>query len=323
MAKHDEQIGLVGMGLAGCCLAWHLEERGVDFVWCDDGCEGAASRVAAGLVNPVTGKNFEPSWRIDEFLPQAVRFFRACEERLGGHWWHPFPVVRLVDGKMWGKVAGKLEREEVARWVESIDENVLGWRAAVRLRGGGRLDAAGFCRATREWLRSRRVEAVVTNRVVRCEGAAGLMAGQLGGHRCAKGEILTVKAGGVDESRIVIGGGGWLVPVGAGVFKVGATYEWDQLDSKPTAEGREKIEKILANLGIDQYELVEHRAGVRPIVRRSQPLIGPLADGTVIFNGLGSKGSLYAPGAAESLADWLAGGGELDPGLDVRLWMEA
>jgi hypothetical protein len=46
----------------------------------------------------------------------------------------------------------------------------------------------------------------------------------------------------------------------------------------------------------------------------------PLPDGRVVFNGLGSKGSLYAPGAAEDLTVWLAGKGGLDAGLDVREW---
>ena len=321
MAKYDETIGLVGMGLAGACLAWHLDDRGVEFVWCDDERDGSASSVAAGLLNPVTGRNFEPSWRIRDFLPQAMRFFAQREAVVGERWWHPLPVVRLIDEKTWPKVARKLEREEVARWVERVDESVPGWRAAVVLRGGGRLDVAGFCRATREWFGSRRVGALDAGRVVRCDGAAGLMAGWLGEHRCAKGEILTVLAPGVDDSRVVVGGGGWLVPLGAGLFKVGATYEWDQLDGEPTAEGRAKIERILAALGVEDFVVVDHAAGVRPIVRRSIPLIGPLADGTMVLNGLGSKGSLYAPGAAKSLADWLVGDGELDPGLDVREWV--
>lgn len=316
----DGQIGIVGMGLAGSCLAWRLEAAGMDFAWADDAREGSASRVAAGLLNPVTGRNFEPSWRIEEFLPRAVEFFREAEARLGKRLWFPLPVVRLVSGRDWEKVARKLEREEVARWVGRVDESVSGWRAAVILRGGGRFDAPGFCRATRACFASRRGDPAATARRVCCEGAAGLMAGRLGAHRCAKGEILTVRIPGGDESRILVGGGGWLVPAGAGLFKAGATYAWDRLDGVPTAPGRTRIGEILTTLGVTDYEIVAHEAGVRPIVRRSMPLIGPLADGRVVFNGLGSKGSLYAPGAAASLVGWLAGKSSLDPELDLRAW---
>jgi flavin-dependent dehydrogenase len=316
----DGKIGIVGMGLAGSCLAWRLEAAGMDFAWADDAREGSASRVAAGLLNPVTGRNFEPSWRIEEFLPRAVKFFREAEARLDRRLWFPLPVVRLVSGRDWEKVARKLGRDELARWVERVDESVSGWRAAVILRGGGRFDAPGFCRATREFFASRRGDPAAAARRVSCEGAAGLMAGQLGAHRCAKGEILTLRMPGGDESRILVGGGGWLVPAGSGLFKAGATYEWDRLDGVPTAAGRTRIGEILAALGVTDYEIVAHEAGVRPIVRRSMPLIGPLADGRVVFNGLGSKGSLYAPGAAEDLTVWLAGKGGLDAGLDVREW---
>ena len=57
---------------------------------------------------------------------------------------------------------------------------------------------------------------------------------------------------------------------------------------------------------------------MRPIVRKSQPVIGPLEDGRVVFNGLGSKGSLYAPGVARRLAAWLANETDIEPELDVR-----
>jgi glycine/D-amino acid oxidase-like deaminating enzyme len=144
------------------------------------------------------------------------------------------------------------------------------------------------------------------------------MAGRLGGHRCAKGEILTLRAPGWRADRILIGGGGWLVPLGDGRFKAGSTYVWDRLDGEPTPEGRARVEEIARLLGGPEFEVTAHEAGVRPIVRTSQPLIGPLADGRVVFNGLGSKGSLYAPGVARHLAAWLRSGGELDPELDVR-----
>ena len=67
---------IVGQGLAGSCLAWEFLRRGVPFHIADLGT-GGSSRVAAGLINPITGKNFEPSWRIAEFYPQAMAFYRS------------------------------------------------------------------------------------------------------------------------------------------------------------------------------------------------------------------------------------------------------
>jgi glycine/D-amino acid oxidase-like deaminating enzyme len=158
--------------------------------------------------------------------------------------------------------------------------------------------------------------------VIWCEGAAGLMAGRCGPHRCAKGEILTLRAEGWDETRIRIGAGGWMVPQGGGVFKVGSTYEWDELDELPTDRGRARVEEIASRLGSETFEVIAHEAGVRPILRRSQPLIGPLDDGGWMFNALGSKGSLYAPGMAGRLARWLVDGVEAEPEVDFRVFRE-
>ena len=302
------------MGLAGCCLAWQRHFRGEDFTWSDDDRKGASSRVAAGLVNPVTGQNFSPSWRLAEFLPEAVDFYRRVEDLSGTRLWFPLAVWRMIGEKEWPKISGKLAAAEA--WIESVEEEVPGWRAAVRLRGGGRVATREFCEATRACFGALRQPLRTGRTEVLCEGGAGLIAGRLGSHRCAKGEILTVRAG-WPEDRILIGGGGWLVPVGQGTFKAGSTYVWEPLDGRPTAEGRTRIEEILGLLGGEDFEVIAHDAGIRPIVRKSQPVIGLLEDGRVVFNGLGSKGSLYAPGVARRLEDWLEGRGGIEGDLDV------
>jgi glycine oxidase len=314
-----DAVEIVGAGLAGCSLAWQLRARGVGVRLVDDRRPGAASRVAAGLVNPVTGKNYEPSWRIAEFLPESVAFFEKVGAETGRRLWFPLPVVRLVAERDWPKVGRKLGRPEVARWVERVDERVDGWRARVILKGGGRVDVKAFCEAT-EAAFAAAGAGVRTTEIVRCGGASDLVAGRLGEHRCAKGEILTVRIPGGDGARILVGGGGWLVPLGGGLFKAGATYEWDSLDGRPTRRGRERVAAILRALGIGDFEVVAHEAGVRPIVRRSMPLIGR-AGGELVFNGLGSKGSLYAPGTARRLAEWLVDGREIEADLDAGRWL--
>ncbi|MFN7342017.1 MAG: hypothetical protein ACK5TA_01640, partial [bacterium] len=86
------------------------------------------------------------------------------------------------------------------------------------------------------------------------------------------------------------------------------TYEWNQLDEVPTDAGLARINEIAKKLGGGDFQVVEHVAGIRPILRRSQPLIGKSAAGNWMFNGLGSKGSLYAPKMAAMLADWMIDG---------------
>ncbi len=317
---------IVGQGLAGSCLAWELWKRGVPFLLVDRG-SGGSSRVAAGMINPITGKNFEPSWHIADFLPQALAFYAEIEPLIERRIWHGFPVLRLAESeKEWGKILSKIADPMVAPWVAREVSAPAGWVGAVKVCGGGRLDTRAFMDGSREFFQAQgcyETGDVSTNapNMIWCDGAAGLMANKFGRHRCAKGEILTLHATGWDETQIRIGAGGWLVPLGGGHFKVGSTYEWNELDEIPTQKGRDRVEAIARKLGGDNFQIIAHDAGIRPILRRSQPLIGPLEQGGWMCNALGSKGSLYAPGMAKRLVRWLVDGTVPEPEVDLRVFL--
>lgn len=316
---------IVGQGLAGTCLAWQLWQRQAPFIIVDRE-NGGSSRVAAGLINPVTGKNYQPSKGIETFLPQALDFYQQVESSLDTRIWHPQPILRLAaTEKEWGKMQEKSALPEVARWLSREPFAVDGWFGAIELHGGGRLDTRTFLDQSREFFKGhdRYAKAHLTTdqappQTIWCEGALGLLDNRFGPHRCAKGEIITVQASTWDSHHIRIGAGGWLVPIGGDCFKVGATYEWDMLDETPTEEGLDQLRGIACNLAGDDFELIDHEAGIRPILRRSDPLIGPIGNAQWMFNALGSKGSLYAPAIAGQLANWLINGTDPDPYYDLR-----
>ena len=307
---------IVGQGLAGTCLAWQLWQRGAPFNIVDAE-ENGSSRVAAGLINPVTGKNFQPSARIAEYLPEALAFYQKIAGTLDTPLWHPLPILRLAANEVeWAKIQAKSALPEVIPWLAGGDGGPRpfpGWHGAIELNGGGRLDTRAFLDQSREFFATRGAYQKLRLRsddpapgLIWCDGAAGLMSGRHGPHRCAKGEILTLRAPAWDSGHVRVGAGGWLVPLGAGVFKAGATYQWDKLDSRPSAAGMQTVQRIASLLGGDNsFEIIAHEAAVRPILRRSEALIGPYGNGQWMFNGLGSKGSLYAPGMARRLAEWL------------------
>ena len=320
------RISIVGMGLAGSCLAWELWRRQVPFRIVDDGIPGS-SHVAAGLVNPVTGKNCAVSWRYREFVGVAERFYRDIETRLDCRLWFPLEVTRLIAERD-EKMSSKLLQGEAAAWVIGERESHP-WpgHKAYLLKGAARVDTAAFVRKSREFfaglgnVTTARHQAVAGETTVWCEGAAGLLrANPLPWqHRCAKGEILTVHAPAWRQERMVIGRG-WLVPLGDDFYKVGATYDWDMLDANPTWPGRAFLESIARDIGGADFRIVAHEAGIRPIIRKSQPVIGPLANGSVVFNGLGSKGALCAPLVANRLADWLIDGREIEADLSTQAY---
>lgn len=323
---------IVGQGLAGTCLAWEFWKRGVAFSLVDRE-RGGSSRVAAGMINPITGKNFQPSARIREFLPEAMEFYAEIEKEIGSQIWHPHPVLRLAStDKEWRKILSKSSNPDVTPWLANDGKPVQieGWSGAMELKGGGRLDTRTFLDNSRSFFKSQNLYQTATippdrpaGGYIWCEGATGLMSGKYGPHRCAKGEILTLRSDQWDPTRIRIGAGGWMVPIGNGQFKAGSTYEWDELDEIPTEAGRSRVIEIATRLGGDAFEVIHHEAGIRPILRRSEPLIGPINNGDWMFNALGSKGSLYAPGIARRLADCITGCTEPEPEFDIRLFLRS
>ena len=304
-----------GQGLAGSCLAWQLWWEGSrDFRLVDRASRKGSSDVAAGMINPIAGKGWNPGWQLERFLPRAVSFYRRVEQETGGDFYLPIEIERRIESE---KDSRKV-REKWGLLEPWIDQERSG-DEALWIRGG-RLRTREFLDATRAFFVDYGLFSETSGedgRVVLCEGAEGLM--RLGlRHRSAKGQILTVR-GEMELEHILVAGGIWVVPEGGGLFRVGATYEWDVLDNAPTEEGRVKLlEKAEEVLGA--VELVEHVAGVRPILRQSQPVIGQLPCGDFIFNGLGSKGSIYAPLAARELARHLLRGEKISRDLDFQEW---
>jgi len=133
-----------------------------------------------------------------------------------------------------------------------------------------------------------------------------------------KGELITIKAKGIDITRI-LKAGVFLIPIGNDHYRVGATYSRNEKDDEPTeaalAELRTKLEKLI-NV---PYEVIEQVAAVRPTVSDRRPLVGRHQDwpNVYVLNGLGSRGVLIAPYAARQLYDFIESGQSLDPDMDI------
>lgn len=315
---------IVGAGLAGCCLAWQMYFRKQPFLLIDHKEPHGSSIVAAGLVSPVAGKAFNASWQIDDYYQPALSFYARIEEILQLQLWHPLPILRpFYDDKDRTKFEKK--RPLIEKWIEQVlnasPVEITNDCGAVIWKGGGRLNAQLFCEATREFFKDKGAyetqhftssesvdsadsTATDRNRTVFCTGAQGLVAQQPLAieHRSAKGEILTLKIPDLSQEHI-ISRGGWLVPIGNESFLAGANYEWDDLTNTPTEAGKQDVLEKVRNLIPYEVKVTHHVAGVRPIITKSQPVLKKLSETEFFFNGLGSKGVLYAPKCALEILD--------------------
>jgi glycine/D-amino acid oxidase-like deaminating enzyme len=141
----------------------------------------------------------------------------------------------------------------------------------------------------------------------------------------AKGETLTLATSGFAEDRIVQRGK-WIFRNLNGEVLAGTNYQWDTLNEEPTKAARNEIEQAIREFFISDFEIADQRAGVRPVVRvDNRPVVGvhPRWTRLAIHNGLGSKGALQAPFAAQELVSALEEGKPILKEIDLcrpSLW---
>jgi len=92
MGEHTEVL-VVGAGVCGTFLSMELERAGVAHLVIDEQRPFTASRSAAGLINPVTGRRIVTTWMIDELLPFAVDAYARLAELLGASFCSPARVI--------------------------------------------------------------------------------------------------------------------------------------------------------------------------------------------------------------------------------------
>ena len=345
----DYDFLVVGHGIAGATLAYVLRERGHRVLVYDPGQANSASNVAAGLMNPVAGKRFALTWRAADLLPFAATFYRTLEHRYGQQFFFEVPILKLF---------GSIEEQNamLARSADNPWENFVAGLATTDPSlpgvygpfGGAWLQHGGHV-AVREllaalategtqagWLRRETFDwaqlvtdpagatyagQVRARHVVCCEGAAAVRNPYFNWLPITpnQGEVLDVDCADLSETQ-VLNRGAYVVPVGAGRFRVGATYRWPPFADGPTAVGREELAARLSVITDLPFAVVGQRAGVRPAVRDRRPLLGshPTVPVLSCCGGYGSKGVMLAPRLATLLADHLEGSAELWPDVSLQ-----
>jgi glycine oxidase len=306
---------IIGQGLAGSLLAWQLIQRGVRVTLVDDGHRSASSTVAAGLLNPVTGKRLTLAPLTRQWQQQALALYEQLCHHFGRPFFYPAPIARRVADDQ----VNRWQRQQVAAvdWCGRLVEGGDPPRYGV-VYGGGYLDTVPLLDTLRNWftqrgdlhcdsfdwneLESGDEEVIWRDRratwLIDC---SGWRSSQIGPFRPlpwqpARGTLLTL-AGSDTPPQIVLDRH-WRIDRHDRLIRFGATFEWEYLSRPdPSAAIKTLSTAWQAMFAAPMASRLEQQSGVRPATLDKFPFIGrhPQLPRLICCNGFGARGTLLIP----------------------------
>ena len=346
----ENEFIVVGQGLAGTLLTYFLLKNDCRVTVVGDGGKNSSSRIAAGIIHPVTGRRMAKSWMADTFLPFAEETYSRCEALTASRFYERKEILELLrEPKEMNDWLARSSDPELAGYVSlpstvPHSDKLHAFPYAVSIHGGY-LDTGLFLDALRLYIKkSCRVvdetfsfdsfraeeDRVVykdldASRILFCEGYKGMTNPYWKDlpWQPSKGELLLIRCEDLQAEEIITRKI-FILPVSAGIYKAGSTYAWDSLNEIPTEEARGKLCHELKKILKVPFEVIGHLAGVRPTVKERRPFLGfhPRQKRVGIFNGLGTKGVMTGPWLANHLSEHCRYHHPLLPETDVNRYAE-
>lgn len=336
---------VVGQGITGTLLSYFLLKEGGNIIVIDDNRPFSSSRVASGVINPVTGKRIVKTWMIDDLLPVALNTYRSLEQELDAAIIRQCAVLdifaRHEEREIFEKRASEepgylniIRDEDLEKYFNFhygvgaiapaflIDIHTLSARWRQFLSGRGLLQEEHFD-IDKLQVREDGVvyEDITARKIIFCEGASGFDNPyfSLLSFSGNKGEVLIASIPGLPRDHIYKQGIK-IVPWKENQFWIGSSFEWRFDHLQPTPIFRKRVEEHLKYWLKLPFEITDHWAAERPATVEYKPFAGvhPKFPAVGIFNGMGTKGCSLAPYFARQFARNLLFGEALLPDADIK-----
>lgn len=341
---------LIGQGIAGTTLAWRMLDAGLSILILDREENVTSSRIAAGLMTPITGKRLALTQDWKRYWTEAVEFYRNVENRTKTSFFEEKQMLRLFQSVEERELFETKEKqfEQDVRFTKSpeLPESLRSWELGGFGMMGGQLRVSQYLDASRKHFQS--IESyeevhlevdsdlqfkgdevsipklkVAAKHIIFCQGFQSSIPKQFEKVKFnpSKGEILTVSIEDFLEERI-LHKGFWVAHQNGNEYRVGATYDWNDLSKNITEKSRNWITNRLKDLIFNPYEVLNQQAAVRPTISDFQPVVGmhPKVRNIGMLNGLGSKGSLTAPRLANFLTKNILHGTSIPKEISLSRW---
>lgn len=340
------EVLIVGQGLSGTWLGWWLHKSGISFKIIDQNNRDSASKRAAGLINPVTGRRLVTTWMIDELMPFALNSYRDMGLFLNETFIKEntvvdfFPSVQMLQAfqKRYEEDPQYLirsdDREKYAQWFQydlgwgaiqpcflvHVEKLLIAWRIWLEQNNLLRdeiFDISGLCES-KGGIQYSNIHA---SYIIFCDGSSSAQNPYFGKLPFAlnKGEGMLVEISGLPDNHTFKKGMS-LIPYDENIYWLGSTYEWEFDNEHPSEKFRVNTERWLNQILKLPFTILEHFAAIRPATLERRPFVGfhPLHPKIGILNGMGTKGCSLAPYFAKELVEKIKGEGNINPLADIN-----
>ena len=346
---------IVGQGVAGTVLSYKLMQNNQSVCIIDNNHHLSSSKIAAGLVNPITGRRYVKSWRIDQLIPESINTYTELESLLKIQILHHANIIRTIPNREAQLNWERIELDDSAsKYI--VDKPSLGNYERIlhpvfdygELTNSFRVDLRLLLDSYRKHLeKDNRIineqfdhngltfdeslikyRGVSAKNIIFCEGSQATKNPLFNylPFQPAKGESIIFKLDGFDATKI-LRNRTFIVPFGQNRFWSGGGYDWKNFDDETTSKFQEDWLKLMTELITISPEIIEHKAAVRPAVKGRRPLIGnhPKLKNVYIFNGMGTKGASLVPFWANNLVNSLLNAQSIDEDVNITrfasLWV--
>lgn len=338
---------IVGQGICGTWLSWYLTKQDRSFIVIDKNEPITASKVSAGIINPVTGRRMVRVWMAEQILSFAreayheignflditaisqkniIDFFPNPHQRQvflerieeGEQYLNSFPEQNQFNSFFnYDLGCGEIRHSYIAH----IETLLPAWRKF--LKNNGRLLEEAF--AFENLVigeQSVQYRSITAKKIIFCDGLNSFENPFFKQLPFApnKGEALIVEINDLPDEHIYKKGF-ILAPLReTGTFWLGSNYQWSFSDTEPTDEFYQQAERHLKAWLKTPFRIMEHKASIRPATLERRPFVGlhPYQENAGILNGMGTKGCSLAPFFASQLVDHLLRKKGIMPEADIK-----
>jgi len=337
---------IIGQGICGTWLSYYLQKEKRSFIVIDNNDPNSASRVAAGIINPVTGRRIVKTWMIDELLEFIIPAYTELGNELGIKAieqrslidFHPTPQMKLAfDERLKENADFLFQPADQNRYNDvfnydfgfgevdpcytvNLKEIIPLWRK--HLLSNDQLIEEDFdinkLIQTEDGVSYQDIKA---GKIIFCDGMNSTQNPFFKNLPFAlnKGEVIIFESNEIPTDHL-FKRGMMLTSIGDDIFWIGSNYLWEFDNDKPTEQFRKQTEVLLKSWLKIPFKIVDHKASIRPANIERRPFVGfhPTQKNISILNGMGTKGCSLAPYFAKQLVNHFLYQKEILPEADIK-----